>query len=361
MKNRILMKLKLHWTHVFPILAWIYYFTGITDNNSWFSFIGAILLITSVLSAVHHAEIVALKVGEPFGTIILALAITIIEVALIISLMIAGGDSAVTLARDTVFAAIMLILNGILGACLLVGGAKFHEQYFARSSANTAMVSLVAILVLTLVLPNYTTSINAPLFNNAQLIFFAVASLVIYGAFLMVQTVRHRNYFLAEGEGEHDNAIPPTNTNTIVSLIYLLICLGIVVLMAKALSPKIEEIVHNIGAPKSLVGVIIAAVVLLPEGFAAIKAARRNHLQTSLNLALGSALASIGLTIPAVAIVCLIYDFPLVLGLDIKSMVLMALSLYIVMLSLNRGKTNVLYGVVLLVVLMAYIFTVIVP
>lgn len=355
------MKFKLHWTHIFPIFAWVYYFSGVTDNNTWFSVIGAILLITSVLSAVHHAEIVALKVGEPFGTIILAIAITIIEVALIISLMIAGGESAVTLARDTVFAAIMLILNGILGACLLVGGAKFHEQYFARTSANTALISLVAILVLTLILPNYTTSINAPIFNNAQLIFFAFASLVIYGTFLMVQTVRHRNYFLAEGEGENDDTKPPTNANTIISITYLLICLGVVVLLAKALSPTIESVVENMGAPKSLVGVIIAAVVLLPEGLAAIKAARRNHLQTSLNLALGSALASIGLTIPAVAVVCLVYDIPLVLGLDIKSMVLMSLSIYIVMLSLNRGKTNVLYGVVLLVNLLAYIFTVIVP
>ena len=355
------MKLKLHWTHIFPIFAWIYYFTGVTDNSLLFGIIGAALLISSVLSAVHHAEVVALKVGEPFGTIILAIAITIIEVALIISLMIAGGESAATLARDTVFAAIMLILNGILGACLLVGGAKYHEQYFARTSANTALISLVAILVLTLVLPNYTTSISEPIFNTAQLIFFAFASLVIYGTFLMVQTVRHRNYFLAEGEGENDDAVPPTLANTIVSVVCLLICLGVVVLLAKALSPQIEHGVMSIGAPKTLVGVIIAAVVLLPEGMAAIKAARRNHLQTSLNLALGSALASIGLTIPSVAIVCLIYDIPLVLGLDIKSTVLMALSVYIVMLSLNRGKTNILYGVVLLVNLLAYIFTVIVP
>lgn len=355
------MKLKLHWTHVFPILTWIYYFTGITDSNGWFSLIGAALLITCVLSAVHHAEVVALKVGEPFGTIILALAITVIEVALIISLMIAGGESSATLARDTVFAALMLIITGILGACILFGGAKFHEQYFERSSASTALVSLVAIIVLTLVLPNYTTSINAPLFSKAQLVFFAIASLVIYGTFLMVQTVRHRNYFLAEGEGEDDESVPPSNLTTAISLTFLLICLGIVVFMAKALSPMIEEIVFNAGAPKSLVGVIIAAVVLLPEGVAAIKAARRNHLQTSLNLALGSALASIGLTIPCVAIVALIFDFPLILGLDMKSMVLMALSLYIVMISLTRGKTNILYGVVLLVIFMAYIFTVIVP
>lgn len=353
------LKYVFHWTHVFPVLAWIYFFSGFTADESWYNIIGGLLLIISVLSAVHHAEVVAHKVGEPFGTIILALAITIIEVALIISLMIAGGESAIALARDTVFAAIMLILNGIIGACLLVGSVKFHEQFFARTSANTALISLVAILVLTMVLPNYTTSEAGAAFNKPQLIFISIACLIIYGTFLMIQTVRHRNYFLAEGDEE--TAAPPSHTKTVVSFVYLLICLGIVVLLAKSLSPQIESIVQDIGAPKSLVGVIIAAVVLLPEGMAAIKAARRNRIQTSLNLSLGSALASIGLTIPCVSVVCLIYDMPLVLGLDIKAMILLSLSVFIVMLSLSRGKTNVLYGVVLLVNLAAYIFTIIVP
>lgn len=350
----------LHWSYIFPILSLIYYLLGITDDSPLFAVLGGILLITSVLGAVHHAEVVAHRVGEPFGTIILAIAITVLEVGLIVSLMIAGGKETDTLARDTVFAAIMLILNGIMGACLLVGGLKFKEQFFARTSGNMALISLVAIVVMTLILPNYTTSEISPTFSKAQLIFFSIASLIIYSTFLMVQTVRHRNYFLPEND-EELHADPPTLTTSITSLIFLIICLGVVVFLAKALSPQIENMVHNFGAPKSLVGVIIAAVVLLPEGMAAIKAAKRNQFQTSLNLALGSALASIGLTIPCVAVVSIIYDFPFVLGLDIKSMILLALSLYIVMLSLNRGKTNILYGVVLLVNLMAYIFTVIVP
>lgn len=272
----------------------------------------------------------------------------------------AGGNQAATLPRDTVFAAIMLILNGILGACLLVGGVKFKEQFFARSSGNMALIGLVAIVVMTLILPNYTTSEITPSFNNSQLIFFSVAALVIYGTFLMVQTVRHRNYFLPDGD-EDTHAEPPSNLTSFISLLFLILCLGVVVFLAKSLSPQIENVVQSFGAPESLVGVIIAAVVLLPEGLAAIKAARRNQFQTSLNLALGSALASIGLTIPCVAVVCIIFDLPLVLGLDTKSMILLGLSLYTVMLSLNRGKTNVLYGVVLLVNLFAYVFTVIVP
>lgn len=357
------MKLKnlLHWTILFPVISAIFYFSGVVDDSVWTEILGGLLLISSVLSAVHHAEVVAHKVGEPFGTIILAICITILEVSLIISLMIAGGDKAMTYARDTVFAAIILILNGILGVCIWVGGVKFHEQFFAKSSATTSLISLVAILTMTLILPNYTTSHDGPFYTHAQLIFVSIACLVIYGAFLMVQTVRHRNYFITAGSDEGHAAEPPTLGATILSVGFLLVCLGVVVFMAKALSPAIEEMVQNAGAPQSLVGVIIAAVVLLPEGIAAIRAARSNHIQASLNLALGSALASIGLTIPAVAAVCIIYDIPLVLGLDKKSIIILALSVFTVMLSLSRGKTNVLYGVVLLVNLAAYIFTVIFP
>ena len=290
------------------------------------------------------------------------MAITIIEVALIISLMVAGGDNAAYLARDTIFAAIMLILNGILGLCLLIGGWKYREQFFGKKSANTALIVLVSILVLTLVLPNFTTSTPGPTYNDAQLIFVAIASLVLYSAFIMVQTVRHRDYFLADDDEDgHHHAAPPSLKVTLTSLGFLLICLAIVVLLAKSLSPAVEGMVASIGAPASLVGVIIAAVVLLPEGLAAVRAASRNHLQTSLNLSLGSALACIGLSVPTVVAVCLIYDINLGLGLDIKSMVLLGLSVFIVMLSLNQGRTNILYGVVLLVNMAAYIFNIIVP
>ena len=349
------------WSLILPLLAWGLDFIGISGSGR-LAAVAAILLAGSVLSAVYHAEVVAHKVGEPFGTIILAVAITIIEVALIISLMVAGGENAAYLARDTIFAAIMLILNGILGLCLLIGGWKYREQFFGKKSANTALIVLVSILVLTLVLPNFTTSTPGPTYNDAQLIFVAIASLVLYSAFIMVQTVRHRDYFLADDDEDgHHHAAPPSLKVTLTSLGFLLICLAIVVLLAKSLSPAVEGMVASIGAPASLVGVIIAAVVLLPEGLAAVRAASRNHLQTSLNLSLGSALACIGLSVPTVVAVCLIYDINLVLGLDIKSMVLLGLSVFIVMLSLNQGRTNILYGVVLLVNMAAYIFNIIVP
>lgn len=358
------MKLKhlLHWTILVPILSGLFYFSGLIDDSGLMTSIGALLLIGSVISSVHHAEVVAHKVGEPFGTIILAVCITILEVSLIVSLMIAGGENAMTYARDTVFAAIMLILNGIIGICILIGGVKYYEQIFARSSATTSLICLVAILIMTLILPNYTTSHAGPFYTNTQLIFVSLACLIIYSAFLMVQTVRHRNYFIVKGDIEADHeADPPSNSETAISLLFLVICLAIVVFMAKSLSPTIEEIVQDFGAPQSLVGVIIAAVVLLPEGLAAIRAAKNDRIQSSLNLALGSALASIGLTIPVVSVVCIVFDIPLVLGLDKKSIILLSLSIFTVMLSLSRGKTNVLYGVVLLVNLAAYIFYVIFP
>lgn len=348
------------WSLLLPLLAWAIYFLGVS-SNLWIAILSGCLLIGSVLSAVHHAEVVAHKVGEPFGTIILALAITVIEVALIVSLMVAGGENTAYLARDTVFAAIMLILNGILGGCLMIGGLKHHEQFFSQKSASTALVTLVAILVLTLVLPNFTTTTSGPTYSPSQLIFVAIASLILYFSFIMMQTVRHRDYFLADDDNPSHHAEPPSMKIAWISLIFLLICLGIVVFLAKALSPLVENMVVAAGAPLALVGVIIAAVVLLPEGLAALTAAHRNRLQTSVNLALGSALASIGLTIPAVVIVCLIYDINMVLGLDWKSMVLLSLSSFVAMLSLNHGRTNMLYGIVLLVILSAYVFTVIVP
>jgi len=217
---------------------------------------------------VHHAEIVAHRVGEPYGTLLLAIAITVIEVSLIVALMLAGGPDAATLARDTVFAAVMIIITGIIGLCLLSGGYRFREQEFGVHAVGAALVTLTAITVLTLILPNYTTTVLGPVYSNSQLIFIAIVCLVLYGTFVAVQTVRHRDYFLPPeaDSNEEVHAAPPTNKATILSLSLLLVCLGAVVLLAKKLAPTIEEVVIELGAPKSLVGVIVALVILLPEG-----------------------------------------------------------------------------------------------
>lgn len=355
------MRLLLRWTAVIPGIAWLFFFSGLIDNGITYEVIACLLLIASVMSSVHHSEIIAHRVGEPYGTLILAVAVTVIEVSIIVSLMVSGGAEASSLARDTVFAATMLILNGIVGLCLLIGGLKHHVQNFSKHSATIALVSIVSIVILTMVFPSFTTSVSGPFYSTPQLIFVSVSCLVIYGVFLLAQTSRHREYFLVTETGTEEITRLVTNRSLIVSLIFLLVSLGIVVLLAKTLSPAIEKVVVSYQLPKTLVGVIIAAVILVPEGTAAILAARSNKLQTSLNLALGSALASIGLTIPTVAFVCTLYDLKVMLGLDSKSIILLGLSVFIVMLSLASGRTNIVYGVVLLINLFAFIFLIIYP
>lgn len=370
------------WTIFCPLigLGALVYANSLTEISTYVSIFLGISLMISVLSAVHHAEVIAHKVGEPFGTIILALAITIIEVSLIVSLMLSepeGGPSV--LARDTVFAAIMIIITGIIGICLVAGSYKYREQIFIKQGVSTALTTLIAISILTLVLPNYTTSEGEGVYSESQLLFVAVISLVLYAGFISVQTFRHRDYFLSKEDVETQKQLEEQSKNfneeeqpivhsdipnirtTITSLFLLFGALVAVVLLSKKLSPTIEQIVLDLGAPKSLVGIIIALVILLPEGLAAYKAARLDRIQTSLNLALGSALASIGLTIPAVAIVCYFTDMKVSLGIDAKSTLLLVLSLFIVSQSLNSGKTNIQKGVVLLVIFATYLFLTIVP
>jgi Ca2+:H+ antiporter len=356
------MKLLYQWTISMPVLACLVYATGYIPNSSAFQAIAGILLILSVLSAVHHSEVIAHKVGEPYGTIILALAVTIIEVSVIVSLMISGGEKTAALARDTVYSATMLILNGIVGLCLFIGGLKHREQRFSVQSVLIGLVSLVSIVVFTLVLPTFTTSVQGPFYSTQQLMFAAVACLVVYGSYIFAQTVRHREYFLtltAELDTKHENIINKRTFAT--SIVFLIISLTIVVMLAKSLSPTIESIVVGNNLPKSLVGIIIAAIILLPEGIAAIIAAKHDKLQTSLNLALGSALSSIGLTIPAVSVVCYIYNINVALGLDLLPIVLLTLSIFTVMLSLVSGRSNVVYGTVLLTNLVAFVYLVIFP
>lgn len=351
-------------TSVMPLVGVVLLMAhGMGANHAWLAGLWVIALIGTIHSAVHHAEVVAHKVGEPYGTLVLALAITVIEVALIVSLMVSGGPATAALARDTVFAAVMLILNGMIGVCLLVGASRHHEQRFRLHGVNAALTTLAAIAVLTLVLPNFTTSVPGPVYSNSQLLFVALVTLILYGAFVMVQTVRHRDYFLPghDAADSEIHAAPPTRFQAGLSAAWLLLGLGVVVLLAKLLAPYIETLVAQSGAPKALVGIIIAAVVLLPEGWAAFRAARANRLQTSLNLALGSALASIGLTIPVVAVVSVVLQWPLSLGIDTKSTVLLLLSLFVTSLSLGTGRTTVLHGAIHLVLLATYIFTTIVP
>jgi Ca2+:H+ antiporter len=350
------------WAWAAPALAWVALAIAmIIGAGGILAAVAGAALIAAVFAAVYHAEVVASRVGEPFGTLVLAVAVTVIEVALIVSIMVGSAGDKAGLPRDTVFASVMIACNGIVGLCLLMGGVRHHEQNFQLQGASAAFAVLAALTTLTLILPNTTTTTVGPVFSTSQLVFAGVISLVLYGSFVFVQTVRHRDYFLpAAGAGEV-HAAPPSNAIAFLSATLLLASLVAVVGLAKALTPILEMGVTRLDMPKAVVGIVIAALVLLPEGLSALAAARADRLQTSLNLALGSALASIGLTIPAVAVVSITLHQPLELGLGAMDEVLLALTLLVGVITLGTGRTTVLQGIVHLVIFVAFLFLAVVP
>ncbi|QYU70241.1 hypothetical protein J4558_09035 [Leptolyngbya sp. 15MV] len=351
------------WAVAAPLLAVAGITAGQPEGLPVALFIG-VLLGAAIMAAVYHAEVLAHYLGEPFGTLVLAVAVTIIEVSLIVSIMLGDGGQSQTLARDTLMAAIMITINGIVGICLLAGGRRHHEQGYTQSGVSAGLAMLATLSVLVLVLPNYTTSASGAFYSNQQLIYVAVISLLVYGTFVLAQTIRHRDHFLYQIDDEaddHAHEAPVSRAKATGAGAMLLVALVGVVLLAKNLSPVIEQGVAAIGAPQALVGIIIASLVLAPEGFAALNAARANRVQSSLNLAIGSALAAIGLTIPAVALVALVLGLELELGLSMRSTVLLALTLLVATLTLSRGRVTIVQGVIHLVIFATYLFTTIVP
>jgi Ca2+:H+ antiporter len=303
-------------------------------------------------------------VGEPFGTLVLALGVTVIEVALILSMMLAGGEDKAVLPHDTIFATVMIVCNGVVGLCLVVGGLRHREQSFRIEGASTSLATLMVVATLTLVLPSFTVSSPGPTYTDAQLMFVAAMSLLLWVLFIFVQTIRHRDYFLpppghdSDGDGHAD---APSAGTAWASLGLLLVALVSVVGLAKMLSPPIERALAAVGAPKAVLGIAIALLVLLPETLAAVRAANANRLQTSLNLAYGSALASIGLTIPAVAVAVVWLDLPLALGSSAAEVVLMALTYLVSVVTLASGRTHAMQGAVHLVIFAAFLFLALVP
>jgi Ca2+:H+ antiporter len=323
----------------------------------------AVVLGAAVLAAVHHAEVVAHRVGEPLGSLVLAVAVTVIEVGLIVTLMIAGGTGTASLARDTVFAAVMITCNGILGLSLFIGAVRYRLAVFNAEGTGAALATVATLAVVCLVLPTFTTARPGPQFSPTQLGFAAVASIILYAAFVTTQTVRHRDFFLPvtsdgvtinDADGD-DHADPPTKRTAVISLALLFTALIAVVGLAKILSPAIEDTVAGLGLPHSFVGVVIALLVLLPETLAAANAARRNRIQVSLNLALGSAMASIGLTIPAIAIASIWLPGPLLLGLGATQTVLLAITVAVATLTVIPGRATRLQGLVHLILLAAFL------
>lgn len=320
-------------------------------------------LAAAVLVAVHHAELVAHRVGEPLGTLILALAVTAIETALILSLMMAGGDDVAVLPRDTIYAAVMIICNGVVGLCLLLGGLAHREQTFRVEGAGAGLAALIVMAALTLVLPVFTTTTPAGTYSSAQLVFVALSSAALWAIFIFIQTVRHRDYFMPATDASNPevHAAPPSVGQAWRSFGWLLVSLVAVVGLAKTLSPTIQRAVEAARAPRAVVGIVIAALVLLPETWAAVRAARADRLQTSMNLAVGSALASIGLTVPVVVLASVALDLPLILGLGLKDMALLAITFVVSAVTLGSGRTSMMQGAVHLVLFTAFLVLAFVP
>jgi Ca2+:H+ antiporter len=352
------------WTWLVPALAAVLLAVAMAMGVGPFLVaLCAIGLIGAVIAAVHHAEVVAHRVGEPFGTLVLAVAVTVIEASLILSMMLAGGAHTATLPRDTIYAAVMIICNGVVGICLLVGGLAHREQTFRVEGAGAGLAALIVMSALTLVLPAFTTSTPGGTLSQSQLVFVATASVLLWAIFVFIQTVRHRDYFIPVRDAANPevHAEPPTVGEAWGSFGLLVLSLVAVVGLAKMLSPTIEHAVTAAGAPRAVIGIVIAMLVLLPETWAATRAARANRLQTSMNLAIGSALASIGLTVPVVVVAAMVFGFPLTLGLEPKDLVMLAVTFLLGAVTLGTGRTHMMQGAVHLVLFAAFLFLALVP
>ena len=353
---------------IFPALAVLLFAAatglGVTFTPSAgglvFAAVLLVILFGTVFAAVHHAEVIAERIGEPYGTLLLTLAVTIIEVALIATIML-GEKPVPTLARDTVFAVVMIVCNALVGVCILAGGLRYREQDVQVTGSNLYLSVLIVLATITLILPNYTLTTPGPVYSATQLGFVSVVTVILYGVFLYTQTIRHRDYFISETAGIADDGTHASNQALLVSAVLLLVSLLAVALLAKKFSLVVDAGAALIGAPPAFAGILVALLILLPESVAAISAARKNDLQKSINLALGSSLATIGLTIPAVAVAAYALDKQLVLGLKVQDMVLLALTFVLSMLTFGTGRTNILFGLVHLVVFAVFVFLVFVP
>jgi Ca2+:H+ antiporter len=356
------------WGWAVPLLASalvaLKLFHIVPSDDTYVLVLAGLFLAATVFAAVHHAEVLALKLGEPFGSILLAVAVTVIEAGLIVSIMLAGSEGSERVARDTVFAAVMIVLNGVVGLCLVLGAGKHFEQTFQLRGAASALAVLGTLATLALILPNFAEAASGPSYSILQLEGVGLMSLVLWCVFVFVQTVKHRDYFLdAPGNDDSSDALhgAPSMLITLLSLGLLVVSLAAVVLLAKTLSYPVDVAIGAAGLPKAFVGVVIALIVLMPEGLAAIKSALRNRLQNSINLALGSAIASIGLTIPTVALVSIVLNRQIALGVSQTDMTLLILTLYIAALTLGTGRTTVLQGAVHLVIFAAFMLVSAVP
>lgn len=314
-------------------------------------------ILAGAFGVVRHAEAIAHRLGEPYGTLVLTLSVTVIEVSFIAAVMIGGGSPS--LARDTVLAVVMITLNGIAGLSLLLGGLRHREQNYNFESARAFLAVIIPLSVLALVMPDHTVTTPGPTLSTIQSVMLAVLTLLLYGCFLAIQTLRHASYFsdpqeVSQPDWGEPHAVEEGRPLP-VSIVLLVLLLLPIVFLAHEFSLFVERVVEAAGAPPDLVGLLIAILVLSPEGASALRAALANELQRAVNIGLGSALATIGLTVPAVLVVALWIGQPVELGIDPQEQVMLALTLAASVLTFASGRTNILLGAVHLVLFLVYV------
>ena len=320
------------------------------------------VILWSALCVVRHADCLAIKLGEPYGTLILTLSAISIEVVMISTAMLHGANNP-TLGRDAIFAVIMIALNGLVGLSLLLGGLRYREQHYNIQGVNAYLNVIMALAVLGLVLPNFTTSTSGPTFSTEQGIFFAAVSLLLYAIFLLIQTLRHRGYFLdlqetATKHSLHDlRRVRSTGFHALMLVLYL----TSVILLAEKFAIPLDNSIETFDMPQAFGGAVIAALVLSPEGLGGITASLHNQLQRSINILFGSVLATIGLTIPAVLMIGLITKRPVALGLQGGNLPLLLLTLAVSVVTFTSRKTNVFQGCIHLLLFAVFVLLIFAP
>jgi Ca2+:H+ antiporter len=321
------------------------------------------VILWSAVSVVRHADCLAIKWGEPYGTLILTLSAITIEVVMISTAMLHGTNNP-TLGRDAIFAVVMIALNGFVGLCLLIGGLRHREQYYNLQGVNSYLNVIMTLAVLGLVLPNFTITTQGPTFSTVQQVFLIVVSLFLYAIFLLIQTMRHRGYFMeseqagvAASPAYHSLRVQSTAFHTPMLVAYLII----VILLAEKFAIPLDNSIEQFGMPQAFGGAMIAALVLTPEGIGAVQATLRNQLQRSINLLLGSVLATIGLTIPAVLTISLITERPVILGVEGGNLPLLLLTLAVSVVTFTSRRTNILQGCVHLLLFAVFVLLIFAP
>jgi Ca2+:H+ antiporter len=322
------------------------------------------IVLATVFASLRHADTVALRVGEPYGTLVLTIAVTTIEVSVVISIMLHAENNP-TLAREAIFSTVIIVCAGVIGTCLTVGALRHSEQALQQQGTTAFLTVLIALSVLTLILPDHLGGGHQGNFSTGQLAFVSLTSVLLYGAFLVMQTGRYRAFFLDAATSARADPEEEIPTSRAAALSFLFLCTGLVaiVLLADDVAAGVEDglVALALPQPDAITGALVATMVLLPEAISAIRAARGNRLQRSLNIALGSALSTIGLTVPTVALVCLLVGRDLTLGLENSDGVLLMLALLLCVVSFGTGRTNVLTGLVHLVVFATYLLLLFVP